>query len=138
MFNQRSVLKKLAGFLSLVFVLAMMAGCGGGGGGTNAVVNDQVPLSGSNTVISDTIKMEKQGDNLVINYQTSAPVKNAHIVTSSFSFNNVPLWSDFHKVVSEDGLKHTATVKVDNSKHFMIYASPQDKYDNGGKGLEIK
>ncbi|HBC73375.1 MAG: hypothetical protein A2008_11045 [Candidatus Wallbacteria bacterium GWC2_49_35] len=137
MFNQRSVLKKLACLLSLVFVFAMMAGCGGGGS-TNAVVNEQVPLSGSNTVIADTIKMEKQGDNLVINYQTSAPVKNAHIVTSSFSFNNVPLWSDFHKVISEDGLKHTATVKVDNSKHFMIYASAQDKYDNGGKGLEIK
>lgn len=137
MFNQRSVLKKLAGMLSLLFVFAMMTGCGGGGG-TSSVVNEQIPLSGSNTVIPDTIKMERQGDNLVINYQTSAPVKNAHIVTSNFAFNNVPLWSDFHKVTTEDGLKHTATVKVDNNKHFMIYAGPQDKYDNGGKGLEIK
>ena len=137
MFNQRSVLKKLTGLLSLIFVFALMTGCGGGGS-TNAVVNEQVPLSGSNTVMPETVKVEKNGDNVVINYQTSAPVKKAYIVTSDFSFNNAPLWSEFHTVSTEDGLKHTATLKVDKKTNFMIFAGPQDKFDNGGKGIEIK
>lgn len=136
MFNQRPFLKKLTSLLSLIFVFAFLTGCGGGS--TNAVVNEPVPLSGSNTVIPETVKIEKNGENVVINYQTSTPVKKAYIVTSDFSFNNAPLWSKFHEVSTEDGLKHTATLKVDKKSNFMIFASPQDKFDNGGKGIEIK
>ena len=136
MSNQFGI-KKITALIAVLFVMVIFSGCGGGGS-SSAVVNEQVPLSGSNTVIADSVKVEKTGDSVTINYQTSAPVKTAHIVTSSFSFNNAPLWSDFHKVTTEDGLKHTATLKVDNNKHFMIYASPQDKYDNGGKGIVIQ
>ncbi len=138
MFNQRSVFKKLTGLLSLIFVFALMTGCGGGGGSTNAVVNEQLPLSGSNTVMPETVKIEKAGDSVTINYQTSTPVKKAYIVTSDFSFNNAPLWSEFHEVKSEDGLKHTASLKVSKKTNFMIFAGAHDKYDNGGKGIEIK
>ena len=56
MLNQRSVLKKVSGLLSLLFVFVLLTGCGGGG--TSAVVNEQVPLSGSNTVIPESVKVE--------------------------------------------------------------------------------
>ena len=130
-------LEKIMVIVMVMFVAAIFAGCGGGGS-TNAVVNEQVPLSGSNTVMPETVKIEKTGDSVVINYQTSTPVKKAYVVTSDFSFNNAPLWSEFHAVSTEDGLKHTATLKVDKKTNFMIYSSPQDKFDNGGKGIEIK
>ncbi len=136
MLNQRSVLKKVSGLLSLLFVFVLLTGCGGGG--TSAVVNEQVPLSGSNTVIPESVKVEKTGDTVTVNYQTSAPVKKAYVVTSDFAFNNAPLWSEFNEVKTEDGLKHTATFKTAKKTSFMIYASPQDKFDNGGKGIEIK
>jgi hypothetical protein len=128
--------KKITALVMVMFAMAIFSGCGGGGS-TSAVVNEQVPLSGSNTVIADSVKVEKAGDSVTINYQTSAPVKKAFVVTSGFSFNNAPLWSEFHEVVTEDGLKHTATLKVDKKTNFMIYSSPQDKFDNGGKGIEI-
>ena len=130
-------LEKIMVIVMAMFAVAIFAGCGGGGS-TNAVVNEQVPLSGSNTVIPESVKVEKTGDAVTINYQTSAPVKKAFVVTSDFSFNNAPLWSEFHAVSTEDGLKHTATLKVDKKTNFMIYSSPQDKFDNGGKGIEIK
>ncbi len=130
-------LEKIMVIVMAIFAVAIFAGCGGGGS-TNAVVNEQVPLSGSNTVIPESVKVEKTGDAVTINYQTSAPVKKAFVVTSDFSFNNAPLWSEFHAVSTEDGLKHTATLKVDKKTNFMIYSSPQDKFDNGGKGIEIK
>ena len=120
----------------VVFALALLAGCGGGS--SNAVVNEQVPLSGSNTVIAESVKVEKTGDTVTVNYQTSSPVKKAYVVTSDFAFNNAPLWSEFNEVKTEDGLKHTATFKTAKKTSFMIYASPQDKFDNGGKGIEIK
>ncbi len=129
-------LEKIMVIVMAMFAVAIFAGCGGGS--TNAVVNEQVPLSGSNTVIPESVKVEKTGDAVTINYQTSAPVKKAFVVTSDFSFNNAPLWSEFHAVSTEDGLKHTATLKVDKKTNFMIYSSPQDKFDNGGKGIEIK
>lgn len=129
--------KKITALVMIMFAMAVFAGCGGGGS-TGAVVNEQLPLSGSNTVIADSVKVEKAGDSVTINYQTSAPVKKAFVVTSDFSFNNAPLWSEFHAVSTEDGLKHTATLKVDKKTNFMIYSSPQDKFDNGGKGIEIK
>ncbi len=130
-------LEKIMVIVMAMFAVAIFAGCGGGGS-TNAVVNEQVPLSGSNTVMPETVKVEKTGDAVTINYQTSTPVKKAYVVTSDFSFNNAPLWSEFHAVSTEDGLKHTATLKVDKKTNFMIYSSPQDKFDNGGKGIEIK
>lgn len=120
-----------------IFAVAVFTGCGGGGS-TSALVNEQLPLSGSNTVIPESVKVEKAGDAVTINYQTSAPVKKAFVVTSDFSFNNAPLWSEFHAVSTEDGLNHTATFKVDKKTNFMIFAGPQDKFDNGGKGIEIK
>jgi hypothetical protein len=130
-------LEKIMVIVMVMFAVAIFAGCGGGGS-TSAVVNEQVPLSGSNTVIPESVKVEKAGDAVTINYQTSAPVKKAFVVTSDFSFNNAPLWSEFHAVSTEDGLKHTATLKVDKKTNFMIFAGPQDKFDNGGKGIEIK
>jgi len=129
--------KGIAYVMVMVFAAAFFAGCGGGGS-TSAVVGDQVPLSGSNTVIADSVKIEKTGDSVTVNYQTSAPVKKAHIVTSNFLFNNAPLWSEFNEVKTEDGLKHTCTFKTGDNKCFMIYAGPQDKFDNAGKGIEIK
>ncbi len=129
-------IKKMAAMVMVVFALALLAGCGGGS--SNAVVNEQVPLSGSNTVIAESVKVEKTGDTVTVNYQTSSPVKKAYVVTSDFAFNNAPLWSEFNEVKTEDGLKHTATFKTAKKTSFMIYASPQDKFDNGGKGIEIK
>ncbi len=131
-------LGKIMVIVMAIFAVAVFTGCGGGGGSTGALVNEQLPLSGSNTVIPESVKVEKAGDAVTINYQTSAPVKNAYIVTSDFSFNNAPLWSEFHTVSTEDGLTHTAALKVDKKTKFMIFASPQDKFDNGGKGIEIK
>lgn len=127
-------------FIALVAVMVLMAvitGCGGGGS-ASSVVGDQVPLSGSNTVIADSVKVEKTGDMVTVSYQTSAPVKKASIVTTGFMFNNAPLWSEFNEVKTEDGLKHTCTFNAGGKKCFMIYAGPQDKFDNGGKGIEIK
>ncbi len=129
--------KKITMVIAVMFALIIFTGCGGGGS-TNSVVNEQVPLSGSNTVIPESVKIEKTGDNVVINYQTSAPVKKSYIVTSDFSFNNAPLWSEFHEVKTEDGLKHTASLKINKKTNFMIYSNPQDKFDNAGKGIEIK
>ena len=129
--------KKITALVMVMFAMAIFSGCGGGGS-TGAVVNEQVPLSGSNTVIADSVKVEKSGNNVTVNYQTSTPVKKAFVVTSDFSFNNAPLWSEFHEVSTEDGLKHTATFEVNKKTNFMIYSSPQDKFDNGGKGIEIK
>jgi len=129
-------IKKMAALVMVVFAMAVLAGCGGGS--SNAVVNEQVPLSGSNTVIAESVKVEKTGDTVTVNYQTSSPVKKAYVVTSDFAFNNAPLWSEFNEVKTEDGLKHTATFKTAKITSFMIYASPQDKFDNGGKGIEIK
>ncbi|HPG57982.1 MAG TPA: hypothetical protein PKW98_09190 [Candidatus Wallbacteria bacterium] len=129
-------IKKMAALVMVVFAMAVLAGCGGGS--SNAVVNEQVPLSGSNTVIAESVKVEKTGDTVTVNYQTSSPVKKAYVVTSDFAFNNAPLWSEFNEVKTEDGLKHTATFKTAKKTSFMIYASPQDKFDNGGKGIEIK
>lgn len=136
------MLKKTGGSVLLLTAILVMAvsiisGCGGGGS-TNAVVNDQIPLSGSNSVIADSVKIEKSGDSVTVNYQTSIPVKKAHIVTSNFSFNNAPLWSEFNEVKTENGLKHTCTFKTSDNKCFMIFAGPQDKFDNGGRGIEIK
>jgi len=128
--------KKIMSLIMVCFVLATLAGCGGGG--SSAVVNEQVPLSGSNTVIAESVKVEKTGDSVTVNYQTSSPVQKAYVVTSDFSFNNAPLWSEFHQVTTADGLKHTATFKTSKKVNFMIYSSPQDKYDNGGKGVEVK
>jgi len=129
-------IKKMAALVMVVFAMAVLAGCGGGS--SNAVVNEQVPLSGSNTVIAESVKVEKTGDTVTVNYQTSSPVKKAYVVTSDFAFNNAPLWSEFNEVKTEDGLKHTATFKTAKKTSFRIYASPQDKFDNGGKGIEIK
>ncbi len=129
-------IKKIMTLVMVVFALAVLAGCGGGS--SNAVVNEQVPLSGSNTVIPESVKVEKTGDTVTVNYQTSSPVKKAYVVTSDFAFNNAPLWSEFNEVKTEDGLKHTATFKTAKKTSFMIYAGPQDKFDNGGKGIEIK
>jgi len=126
--------KNLMVLFVMCFMPVFIAGCGG----SNAVVSEQVPLSGSNTVIADSVKIEKNGDCVTLNYQTSSPVQKAYVVTSDFSFNNAPLWSEFHQVSTSDGLKHTATFKTSKKINFMIYASPQDKYDNGGKGHEIK
>jgi|GEM_PF-3463749 len=131
----KNVLRKLAVILFVVCAITTLAGCGGG---SNAVVNEQVPLSGSNTVIADSVKVEKTGDSVTVNYQTSSPVQKAYVVTSDFSFNNAPLWSEFHQVTTADGLKHTATFKTSKKVNFMIYASAQDKYDNGGKGIEVQ
>lgn len=130
--------KNLMALVIVVFAMAVLAGCGGGGGSASSVVGEQVPLSGSNTVIADSVKIEKTGDSVTVAYQTSAPVKKAHIVTSNFLFNNAPLWSEFNEVKTEDGLKHTCTFKAGDNKCFMIYAGPQDKFDNAGKGIEIK
>ena len=128
--------KKISGWAMAVFLTALISGCGGGGG--NPVVNEPVPLSGSNTVISETVKVEKTGDNVTINYQTSSAVKKSYVVTSDFSFNNAPLWSQFNEVTTADGLKHSVTFKTNKKTSFMIYSSPQDKFDNNGKGIEIK
>lgn len=128
--------KKVMALIVVMFAMAIFNGCGGGS--SSAVVNEQVPLSGSNTVIADSVKVEKTGDTVTVNYQTSSPVKKAYVVTSDFSFNNAPLWSEFNEVKTEDGLKHTATFKTAKKTSFMIYSSPQDKFDNGGKGIEIK
>ena len=95
-------IKKMAALVMVVFAMAVLAGCGGGS--SNAVVNEQVPLSGSNTVIAESVKVEKTGDTVTVNYQTSSPVKKAYVVTSDFAFNNAPLWSEFNEVKTEDGL----------------------------------
>lgn len=129
-------LKKIAALFAVLFLMVIFTGCGGGSSSAVAV-GDQVPLSGSNTVIADSVKVEKTGDAVTVSYQTSAPVKKAHIVTSNFMFNNAPLWSEFNEVKTEDGLKHTCTFKTGDNKCFMIYAGPQDKFDNGGKGISI-
>lgn len=123
--------------VSLLFASFIFTGCGGGNS-ANSVINEQVPLSGSNTVIAGSIKVERSGETVSISYQTSTPVKKASIVTSSFAFNNAPLWSEFNEVKTEDGLRHSCSFKAADNKHFMIYAGAQDKFDNGGKGIEIK
>ncbi|HOD42588.1 MAG TPA: hypothetical protein PKL57_18710 [Candidatus Wallbacteria bacterium] len=138
MFNSTFRFSKPILLLTALICLSFLTACGGGGGENNSLVNEQVPLSGSNTVIADTVKVNKTADGFTVDYQTNVPVKNSFIVTSNFAFNNAPLWSEFHEVKTEDGLKHTATIKAGDNKNFMIYTSPQDKFDNGGKGIDIK
>lgn len=130
------MLKKVLLLFVVLSLVSVFTGCSGGT--SNSVVNDQAPLSGSNTVIADSVKVEKNGDNVTVSYQTSIPVKKAHVVTSNFAFNNAPLWSEFNEVKTEDGLKHYATFKAGDNKCFMIFAGPHDKFDNFGQGIEIK
>ncbi len=140
MFNSTFRFSKPNLLLTALICLSFLTACGGGGD-TNTLVNDQVPLSGSNTVIADSVKVNKTADGVTVDYQTSVPVKNSYIVTSNFAFNKAPLWSEFHEVKTEDGLKHTAVLKKAEGaapSQFMIYTSPQDKFDNGGKGIDIK
>ncbi len=120
-----------------VFISAsiLLTGCGGGGGGdaTNPVPGSQ------NSIIAESVKMVRNGDDLTISYQTQIPVQKSSVVTSGLSFNGAPLWSDFHETTSNDGLDHAVTMKAPvPSSSFMIYNSSSDKYDNNGKGLVIK
>jgi len=130
------MLKKVLLLFVVLSLVSVFTGCGDGS--SNSVVNDHVPLSGSNTVIADSVKVEKNGVNVTVSYQTSIPVKKAHVVTSNFAFNNAPLWSEFNEVKTEDGLKHCAVFKAGDNNRFMIFAGPHDKFDNCGKGIEIK
>ncbi len=69
---------------------------------------------------------------------TSSPVKRSYVVTSGFSFNGAPLWSDLNQASTDGGIKHHVTLKKNNNTRFMIYFSPQDKYDNAGKGIKFE
>jgi len=82
MFRSTFRFPKFILFAASFVCLLVLSACGGGGGGeTNSLVNKAVPLSGSKTVIADTVKVEKNGNEVTVNYQTSVPVKKAHIQT---------------------------------------------------------
>ena len=119
--------------LMLMAVSMTLIACGGG----SSAVGDNPQAA--NTIIASSVKVEKTGDTATISYQTSAPVKSSSVVTSDFSFNEAPLWSEFAKASSQDGVNHKATVKLSGKPmSFMIYNSPNDKYNNGGKGIKIE
>lgn len=123
-------------FLFLIAIIStstFLTGCGGSGDAAS-------PFSGSqNSIIVESVKTVKNGDDLTISYQTQIPVRKSSVITSGFSFNGAPLWSHFHETVSNDGLNHAVTMKSPApSVSFMIYNSPFDKYDNNGKGLSVK
>lgn len=123
-------------FLAIIISASiLLTGCGGSGGGDIAD-----PVTGTqNSIIAESVKMVKNGDDLTISYQTQIPVQKSSVVTSGLSFNGAPLWSDFHETTSNDGLNHAVTMKAPaSSASFMIYNSSSDKYDNNGKGLAIK
>lgn len=122
-------------FSIVIFLLTFLSGCGDE---ATDVVNGPTQLNVSNNIIPESVKVEKNGDSVTINYQTSSSVKKAYVVTSDFSFNGVPLWSDFHETKSDDGLKHAVTFSSSKTKNYMIYADSNDKYDNGGKGFKIE
>lgn len=122
-------------FVAAISASILLTGCGGSGGGdiANPVAATQ------NSIIAESVKMVKNGDDLTISYQTQIPVQKSSVVTSGLSFNGAPLWSDFHETTSNDGLNHAVTMKApSSSSSFMIYNSSSDKYDNNGKGLAIK
>lgn len=129
-----NIIKNISLIIPALILMSLLTACGG----NNNVIGDQASLTGSNTVIPETVKIENGSEETKISYQTSTPVKKASIVTSNFSFNNVPLWSEFHEVKTSDGINHTAILKTKKKGSFMIYASPQDRFDNGGRGIELK
>jgi hypothetical protein len=122
--------------LIVIFILLMAAvGCGGSNSGENITMATDKTQS---TIIPESVNVERSGDNVTISYQTSVPVQKSSIVTSGFTFNNAPLWSEFHTATSKDGLNHTVTLKAPAaSSSFMIYNVASDKYDNKGKGVKI-
>jgi len=132
MFNS----KKITALLVVLSLMMIFSGCGGSGSqGDMAGLTDKT----STTIIPESVSVVKSGDNVTVNYQTAAPVKSGSVVTSGLTFNNAPLWSNFHETTTSDGLNHTATIKAPAAKaSFMIFNSPSDKYDNNGKGIEIK
>lgn len=125
--------------LSLVVFLMLLVLVSIGCGSSSVVSSDATSSKTTNfSIVPDSIKTEKQGDNLVITYKTSTPTSNNKIITSNFSFNNAPLWTNVYDVKTSDGLNHMAVINEKDAKHFMIYAGPGAKYDNNGKGIEIK
>lgn len=127
---------KISPILFLTMFVVIISGCGGSDQNSNITS----PAFGtSTTIIPESVKVEKSAEAVTINYQTASPVSKSSIVTSGLSFNNAPLWSDFHETVSKDGLNHSTTIKSAKSgSYFMIYNSAADRYDNSGKGIKIE
>ncbi len=125
----------------MVFILVIavfgfcLTGCGGS---SSSVSGDLIPASVNATIVADSVKIEKTADGTSISYKTSVPVAKSSVVTSDFSFNNAPLWSEFHAAQSADKLNHVVKIaKTSSAKNFMIFNSASDKYDNNGKGIKI-
>lgn len=128
--------KKVMALLAVLFLMALVSGCGGGNSATDPTAP---PVSQNATIIPESVKVEKAGDSVTINYQTSSAIAKSSVVTTNFAFNNAPLWENFNEASSKDGVNHTVTLKAPAAgTTFMIYNSPSDKYDNGGKGVKIQ
>jgi len=126
-------MKKLL-WLNLVLGSFIFLGCSGGD--SNYSSNEL--SSKENSIIQESIKVEKDNNKVTVNYQTSLPVNTSKIITSNFSFNKMPLWNELHDATTSDGINHTVIINNPNSSiNFMIYNSPNDKFDNNGKGILI-
>lgn len=130
-------LKNFVFIIVFVLITTFILGCSSS---TNSVVsNDNLNTQKQNSIIPDSIKVEKQdANNVLITYKTSVPIQKSNVITSNFSFNNVPLWSKVYNAQTSDGINHKAIVSTNDAKYFMIYAGPSNKYDNNGKGIKIE
>jgi len=131
MFNS----KKITALLVVLSLMMVLSGCGG----ANSSGDITSPAAKTaTTIVPESVSVVRSGDAVTVNYQTAVPVKNGSVVTSGLTFNNAPLWSNFHEATTADGLNHTVTIKAPAAKaSFMIYNNSSDKYDNNGKGIQI-
>ena len=131
MFNS----KKITALLVVLSLMMLFSGCGGASSSGDVTAP---AVTAQNTIVPESVKVEKSGDNVTINYQTAVPVQNSSVVSSNFAFNQAPLWSEFHQSTSKDGVNHCVKINGSaSSKCFMIYNNSADKYDNNGKGIKI-
>ncbi len=120
-----------------VVIVCSSIGCGGNR--ASSVSGEITPVSVNASIIPESVKVEKTADGVTINYRTSVPAAKSSVVTSNFAFNNAPLWSEFHDSQSSDRVNHTVRLSKNcAAANFMIFNSPDDKYDNNGKGFKIE